>query len=46
LINTKARLAFGTLVEFGVKESYHTISKGNLAGFIGKEGISEGSKNF
>lgn len=45
-INTKARLAFGTLVEFGVNESRRTISEGDLAGFIEKEGISERFEEF
>lgn len=45
-INTKARLAFTSLVKFGVNESHRTISEGSLAGFIEKAGISERFKKF
>lgn len=40
-INTKARLAFARLSEFGVLDSQRTIDRGDLAGFIKTKGISD-----
>lgn len=40
-IQTRARLAFCRLVEFGVKESQQTIDDGIMAGYIQKDGIRE-----
>lgn len=38
-INTKARLAFARLSEFGILDSQRTINRGDLAGYIEKNGI-------
>lgn len=38
-INTKARLAFARLSEFGVLDSQRTIDRGDLAGYIETQGI-------
>lgn len=45
-INTKARLAFNRLVEFGIKESSRTINETDLAGYVVKEDISKRFKEF
>lgn len=45
-INTKARLAFARIIEFGAKESSRTISEGDLAGYTTLEGIRERLETF
>lgn len=45
-INTKARLAFARMLEFGVQESRNTINEGDLAGYIETEGIRERFEAF
>lgn len=40
-IQTKARLAFARLVQFGIKVSQMTIQQGIMAGYIEKKGIRE-----
>ena len=45
-INTKARLAFARLTEFGIDESQRTINRRDLAGFVEKKGITERLKDF
>lgn len=45
-INTKGRLAFARLVEFGVKESTRTMATGDLAGYITQDGIRERLETF
>lgn len=45
-INTKARLAFARIIEFGVKESQRTMSDTDLAGYTTLEGIRERLETF
>ena len=45
-INTKARLAFGRIVEFGVLESERTMHNGDLAGYTTLKGIKERFESF
>lgn len=42
-INTRARLAFNKIVEFGIDESAKTIDEadGDMAGYVEKEGIAQ-----
>ena len=45
-INTKARLAFARLTEFGIDESQRTINRRDLAGYVEKKGITDRLKDF
>lgn len=45
-INTKARLAFNRLVEFGINESTRTMDKTDLAGYVQQKDISKRFKVF
>ena len=45
-INTKARLAFGRIVEFGALESERTMHSGDLAGYTTLSGIKERFEAF
>lgn len=45
-INTKARLAFGRLLEFGIQESRRTMNEGDLAGYTELAGIRERFEAF
>lgn len=45
-INTKARLAFARLIEFGVKESQRTMQAIDLAGYTELAGIRERFETF
>ena len=40
-INTKARLAFNRLIEFGIKDSLRTIEKADMAGYTTLKGIGQ-----
>jgi aspartate 4-decarboxylase len=40
-INTKARLAFNRLVEFGVKDSRRTINETDMAGYTQLKGVAQ-----
>ncbi|MDR2977477.1 MAG: bifunctional aspartate transaminase/aspartate 4-decarboxylase [Streptococcaceae bacterium] len=40
-INTKARLAFNRLVEFGIKDSRRTINETDMAGYTQLKGIAQ-----
>ncbi|WP_057768875.1 bifunctional aspartate transaminase/aspartate 4-decarboxylase [Lactobacillus selangorensis] len=45
-INTKARLAFARLVQFGAQESQRTLHRGDLAGYVQQEGIAQRFLDF
>lgn len=45
-IETRARLAFNRVVEFGIEESRRSMSDGDLAGYTEKEGIRERFEAF
>lgn len=45
-INTKARLAFARIIEFGAQESRRTMDQGDLAGYTTLEGIRERLETF
>jgi len=45
-INTKARLAFNRIVEFGIKESQRTINMADLAGYTKIRGVEDRLNNF
>ncbi|WP_423364373.1 bifunctional aspartate transaminase/aspartate 4-decarboxylase [Mycoplasma sp. P36-A1] len=45
-INTKARLAFSKLVEFGIKDSLRTINEADMAGYTQLVGIRERFEAF
>ncbi|WP_270517108.1 bifunctional aspartate transaminase/aspartate 4-decarboxylase [Lactococcus petauri] len=45
-INTKARLAFNRLIEFGIKDSLRTIEKADMAGYTTLKGIGQRFEAF
>ncbi|MDR0297218.1 MAG: bifunctional aspartate transaminase/aspartate 4-decarboxylase [Streptococcaceae bacterium] len=45
-INTKARLAFNRLVEFGIKDSLRTINEHDMAGYTQLRGIAQRFEAF
>lgn len=45
-INTKARLAFNRIVEFGIKDSLRTINLSDMAGYTQLKGIRERFEAF
>ena len=45
-LNTKARLAFNRLVEFGITETRRTINEHDLAGYTDKRELLPGLSSF
>ena len=45
-INTKARLAFNRIVEFGIRESLRTINEPDMAGYTQLKGIAQRFEAF